>query len=148
MTIPLPLRIGALVLATTAFYTYVGQMVPQSEVQAPQETVLSSDLTTDDMVKVGREITENPAAAVELRTKYNLLPDLGAEAETEITEFYKETAEAGALPLNGGGADAAAADFEFFTSSGQLEGDPASLKVEDFWDTSALDRVLANIGAK
>ena len=25
------------------------------------------------------------------------------------------------------------ADFEFYTVSGQLEGDPASLKVEDFW---------------
>jgi hypothetical protein len=56
MRIPLILRIGALVLATTAFYTYVGQMVPQKEVQPPQEMALTSDLTTADMVKVGREI--------------------------------------------------------------------------------------------
>ena len=34
--IPLPARIGLLVLATTAFYTYVGQLVPQKEdVQPP-----------------------------------------------------------------------------------------------------------------
>ena len=58
MTIPLTARIGALVLATTAFYTYVGQMVPQKEVLPPQETVLSADLTTGDMVQVGREIME------------------------------------------------------------------------------------------
>ena len=58
MTIPLPARIGALVLATTAFYTYVGQLVPQKEVQPPQETVLRSDMTTADMAKVGREIME------------------------------------------------------------------------------------------
>jgi mono/diheme cytochrome c family protein len=58
MTIPLPLRIGALVLATTAFYTYVGQLVPQKEVQPPQETVLSSDMTTAEMAKVGREIMD------------------------------------------------------------------------------------------
>ena len=38
MKIPLIVRIGALVLATTAFYTYVGQMVPQKEVQPPAET--------------------------------------------------------------------------------------------------------------
>ena len=56
MTVPLPARIGALVLASTAFYTYVGQMVPQKEVLPPQETVLRSDLTTADMVKVGSEI--------------------------------------------------------------------------------------------
>ena len=56
MTVPLPARIGALVLASTAFYTYVGQLVPQKEVQPPQETVLRSDMTTADMVKVGAEI--------------------------------------------------------------------------------------------
>ena len=56
MTIPHPLRVGALVLAATSFYTYVGQMVPQKEVLPPQETVIRADLTTDDMVKVGQEI--------------------------------------------------------------------------------------------
>src|SRR5262245_51727557 len=58
MRIPLIVRIGALVLATTGFYTYVGQMVPQKEVQPPAETVLKADMTTADMVKVGREIME------------------------------------------------------------------------------------------
>ena len=41
----------ALVLATTAFYGYVGQLVPQKEVQPPQETTLSGDITTADMVR-------------------------------------------------------------------------------------------------
>ena len=58
MKIPLIIRIGALVLATTGFYAYVGQMVPQKEVQPPQEIVPGSDLTTADMVKIGREIME------------------------------------------------------------------------------------------
>ena len=58
MTIPHSARIGILVLATTAFYGYVGQMVPQKEVQPPQETVLKADLTTDEMVGVGRQIME------------------------------------------------------------------------------------------
>jgi hypothetical protein len=56
VTIPHTARIGALVLATTAFYGYVGQMVPQKEVLPPAEVVISSDLTTADMVKVGGEI--------------------------------------------------------------------------------------------
>jgi mono/diheme cytochrome c family protein len=58
MRVPLLIRIGALVLATTGFYAYVGQMVPQKEVQPPQEIVLRTDLTTADMVQVGREIME------------------------------------------------------------------------------------------
>jgi hypothetical protein len=56
--IPHSVRIAALVLATTAFYGYVGQMVPQKEVQPPQETALGGDLSTADMAKVGRQIME------------------------------------------------------------------------------------------
>ena len=58
MTIPHAARIGALVVATTAFYGYVGQMVPQSEVQPPEEIVIRADLTTPEMVEIGREISE------------------------------------------------------------------------------------------
>ena len=56
--VPLPARIGLLVLLTTGFYTYVGQLVPQKEVLPPQETVIRADLTTADMVTVGRQIME------------------------------------------------------------------------------------------
>ena len=59
MTIPHSVRIAALVLAATGFYTYVGQMVPQKEVQPPKETVIRADLTTADMVKVGREVMDS-----------------------------------------------------------------------------------------
>ena len=58
MTIPVGVRIFALILASTAFYGYVGQMVPQSEVQPPAAIVIRADLTTEEMVEVGREIAE------------------------------------------------------------------------------------------
>lgn len=81
MRIPLILRIGALVLATTGFYAYVGQMVPQKEVQPPQETALGSDMSTADMVKVGREIMEGKGVCLTCHTvgKTGALrfPDLG-----------------------------------------------------------------------
>ena len=56
LSVPLPLRLAALVLATTAFYTYVGQMVPQKEVYPPEEIVIPTDLSTADMVQVGHKI--------------------------------------------------------------------------------------------
>jgi hypothetical protein len=56
MTIPVAPKIGALVLATTAFYTYVGQLVPQNEVQPPEAITISADITTAEMVEIGREI--------------------------------------------------------------------------------------------
>ena len=66
--IPLPLRIALLVLATTAFYTYVGQLVPQKEVQPPTETVIRADLTTADMVTVGRQIMEGKGLCMTCHT--------------------------------------------------------------------------------
>ncbi len=68
MKIPLIVRIGVLVLATTGFYTYVGQMVPQKEVQPPAEIVLKSDLTTAEMVKIGREIMEGKGLCLTCHT--------------------------------------------------------------------------------
>ena len=68
MTLPLPFRIAGLVLASTAFYTYVGQLVPQKEVLPPTETVLRSDLTTADMVPVGRQIAEGKGLCMTCHT--------------------------------------------------------------------------------
>ena len=56
MTVPHSVRVAGLVLATTAFYGWVGQLVPQKEVQPPQEIAIRSDLTTADMVKIGGEL--------------------------------------------------------------------------------------------
>lgn len=58
MNVPVSLRIAALAIATTAFYTYVGQLVPQKEVLPPAEVALSKDMSTEEMVRVGREIAE------------------------------------------------------------------------------------------
>ena len=58
MTIPHTARIAALVVATTVFYGWVGQLVPQKEVLPPEETVMRADMTTDEMVTIGREIME------------------------------------------------------------------------------------------
>ena len=66
--IPLPARIGLLVIASTAFYTWVGQMVPQKEVLPPQETILRADLTTADMVTVGRSLMEGKGLCMTCHT--------------------------------------------------------------------------------
>src|SRR5687768_12186898 len=58
MTIGPAPRIAVLVIASTGFYAYVGQMVPQNEVQPPAAVVIRADLTTPEMVEVGRGIAE------------------------------------------------------------------------------------------
>jgi len=58
MKVPVSLRIAALAIATTGFYTYVGQLVPQKEVQPPVEVVMSKEMKPEEMAKVGHEIME------------------------------------------------------------------------------------------
>lgn len=101
-----------------------------------------------EIVQTWREIAANPERIVELRKQYNLLPDLPAEMEGTILPYFEELAAAGALPLNGGGAEAVKDDFAFFSLAGQLQGDPAGLEPGDFWATGPLDAVLDRIGRK
>jgi cytochrome c peroxidase len=68
MRIPLILRIAALVLATTGFYTYVGQMVPQKEVLPPRDTTIGPNMSTDDMARIGREIMEGKGMCLTCHT--------------------------------------------------------------------------------
>lgn len=58
MKIPVSVRILGLVVGTTAFYAYVGQMVPQKEVYPPQEVVLKAEMTSAELAAAGREIMD------------------------------------------------------------------------------------------
>ncbi|RTL91895.1 ABC transporter substrate-binding protein [Ancylobacter aquaticus] len=104
------------------------------------------DIIVESVLTTWREVTKNPAIVAEWRTKYKLLPDLPADQVAEITPYFTELAEGKAFPLNGGGEAAAKDDFAFYTLSGQLQGEPASLKVEDFWALEPLNRALGKVG--
>ena len=91
MTIPHTVRIAGLVLVTTAFYAYVGQMVPQKEVLPPKETAISTDLTTADMVKIGREIMDGKGICLTCHTvgksgalRFPDLAGIGGKAGTRV----------------------------------------------------------------
>jgi hypothetical protein len=91
MRVPHIVRIGALVIATTGFYTYVGQMVPQKEVQPPKETAFGAGMSTADMVKVGREIMEGKGICLTCHTigktgalRFPDLAGVGERAKTRV----------------------------------------------------------------
>ncbi len=60
----------------------------------------------------------------------------------ELDNFYTEAAEGGLYDAEGGGRKAAMADMEWYSQAGQLEGDAASLNIEDFWYLAPLDAAL------
>ena len=91
MHVPHVVRIAALVLATTAFYGYVGQMVPQKEVQPPEETALGGDMTPAQMARVGRQVMEGKGFCLTCHTigktgalRFPDLAGIGARAKTRV----------------------------------------------------------------
>lgn len=67
---------------------------------------------------------------------------LPEEVLAGIDEFYTEAVAGGLYDPNGGGREAAKADMEWYASAGQLEGDPATLNIEDFWYFAPLDAAM------
>jgi NitT/TauT family transport system substrate-binding protein len=99
-------------------------------------------ILVEELINTIKEIDKDPSYVLEQRKKYNLIPDLPAELEPEILPFYELAVKGQMFPEDGGGARAAKQDFEFYGVSGQIKGDPSTLKVEDFWYLKPLDDVL------
>jgi mono/diheme cytochrome c family protein len=89
--IPESVKILALVLAATAFFTYIGQLVPQKEVQPPEETLISADMTTDDLIVIGQDIASGKGLCLTCHTlgetgslRFPDLAGVAARSETRI----------------------------------------------------------------
>ena len=104
------------------------------------------DALVESLLATIREINANPAVVAELRTKYKLLPDLPKQLEDDIVRYYKDASASKSMSPTGGTTDAAKSDLTFFNLAGQITGDPASLKVEDFWEFGPLDRAKKKLG--
>jgi NitT/TauT family transport system substrate-binding protein len=132
-------------------------VLPLDDVSATDDALFASpdflqknqkavDTLVESLLTTIREINAKPEAAAELRTKYKLLPDLPKQLEADIGRYYKEAAAGKSLSPTGGSAEAAKNDITFFNLAGQITGDPATLKVEDFWDFGPLDRAKKKLG--
>lgn len=85
------LRVAALTLGSTAFYTLVGQLVPQKEVHPPVDVALKKDMSPDEMVKTGRQIMEGKGLCFTCHTlgksgalRFPDLAGIGARAGTAV----------------------------------------------------------------
>jgi mono/diheme cytochrome c family protein len=89
--LPVGLNVAILIVATTAFYTYVGQLVPQSEIQPPEEVLISKEMTTDDLVAIGDRIAHGKGLCLTCHTigesgalRFPDLSGIGARAGRRI----------------------------------------------------------------
>lgn len=73
----------------TAFYSYVGHMVPQKETYPPKTLEIRSDLSTPEMVEIGKEIVEGKGTCLSCHTigtdqptRFPDLENIGARASS------------------------------------------------------------------
>jgi NitT/TauT family transport system substrate-binding protein len=113
-----------------------------SENQEAAQVLLEETLTT------WRTIVEDPNFVAEERERLGVGEDLEPELEEQIVPYYEEAGQEGVFATDCGGEEAARTDFEFYSLVGQVEGDPAELNVEDFWDLGPLEQALETVGAE
>jgi mono/diheme cytochrome c family protein len=72
---------AALAVAATAFYAYVGHMVPQKVTYPPESVELRADMTTEEMVSAGAEVVSGKGTCLSCHTigakEPGRFPDLG-----------------------------------------------------------------------
>jgi NitT/TauT family transport system substrate-binding protein len=104
------------------------------------------DIIVGEFYKLWNEMSTNPSIIDQERIKFKLMAEQPKEIQAGVSEFYKVSVKEGIFSPIGGGVDVAKSDFEFYTEAGQMQGPAASLKVEDFWYLSPLDKARKAAG--
>ena len=103
-------------------------------------------ILVEELIKTWREINENPASIVALREKYNVLPDIEKLEVDELVPAFTQGVEIDLYPSNGGSVEGVKEDFQFYVTSGSMEGDPAGLNVEDYWYLTPVNEAIQKLG--
>lgn len=110
-----------------------------------EENPETVQILLEELLKTWRDINENPEIVAAERERLGLLPDLPEDLEAQIIPYFEQAVGEGMFPSDGGGEDAARSDFAFYSKAGQLEGDPETLNVEDFWYLAPLEQARAAV---
>lgn len=88
------LKIFVFTILVSAFYSYVGQMVPQKVTYPPEETEIGANMTTAELVAVGEEIVSGKGTCLTCHTvgasgglRFPDLAGIGASASTRIEGY-------------------------------------------------------------
>lgn len=96
----------------------------------------------DALLSTYKDMHEDPTIIRRETNPDGPIGQLPSEILDELDGFYADGVAAGLYSADGGGRVAANADIEWYSAAGQLEGDPASLNIEDFWYLAPLDAAM------
>ncbi|AXS41707.1 ABC transporter substrate-binding protein [Breoghania sp. L-A4] len=125
-------------------------VLPMFEVDASDEALFANldwikanekdvDIFVKALVSTWQDMAKDPTIISRETNPEGPIGQLPPEILGSLDEFYTNAVEGGLYDPNGGGRKAAKADMEWYTAAGQLEGDPETLNIEDFWYLAPLD---------
>ena len=106
----------------------------------------SAQVLLEEILTVWRSMAKDPQYVQTERERLGLARDLPPELEKELVPYYRQGVQEGLFTQDCGGEAAARDDFAFYGEAGQLKGNPASLKVEDFWSLKQLEAAVDKVG--
>ena len=110
-------------------------------IQANEEQV---QIFVNALLSVWQDMNADPSMVARETNPDGPIGQLPKEILDSLDTFYSEAVEGGLYDPNGGGRKAAAADLEWYSNAGQLEGDLSTLNIEDFWYMAPLDAAMGN----
>jgi len=126
-------------------------VLPMFEVDASDEALFANldwikanakdvDIFVQALVSVYQDMHRDPTIIRRETNPDGPIGQLPKEVLDELDGFYTDAVAGGLYDPNGGGKKAAMADLEWYSNAGQLTGDPANLKISDFWYMKPLER--------
>ncbi len=107
-----------------------------------QENEEDVQIFVNALVSTWQDMHEDPTIIRKETNPDGPIGQLPKEILDQLDGFYADAVEGGLYDPNGGGRKAAQADMEWYSSAGQLEGDPSTLNIEDFWYLAPLDAAV------
>lgn len=98
-------------------------------------------ILVEELLRTWEDLQEDPSLAVELRNEYDLLPDLGENADEEILSFYQDAADSNLFPTGGGDPSIVEDDLSFLAAAGQVPEPSGDVDVSQYWDFGPLQEV-------
>jgi NitT/TauT family transport system substrate-binding protein len=128
-------------------------VLPMFDVEASDEALFANldwikaneadvQIFVDALYSTWRDMNADPTIISRETDPDGPIGQLPKEILDGLDQFYAEAIEGGLYDKDGGGRKAAAADMEWYSKAGQLEGDAASLNIDDFWYMAPLDAAM------
>nr|CRH05143.1 Conserved exported protein of unknown function [Candidatus Magnetococcus massalia] len=100
----------------------------------------------EEILTVWRQTIADPQFISEQATQMGLINQLSVDDQKSLLSHYQDAVATHTFDPNGGDQACVAQDFAFFTAAGTLQGDPAKLRVEDYWYFAPLNQALQSLG--